>query len=80
MSFSDRDGYQVFRCMVSDFLEHFQNSLSSGEPELDKEEVKVSSSECEQSVFSNGRRIPRTFFKLAGGDVNVLKTQRRSNT
>ena len=31
----------------SDFLEHSQNSLSSGEPELDKGEANVSSSDCD---------------------------------
>ena len=30
----------------SDFLEHSQNSLSSGEPELDKGKANVSSCEC----------------------------------
>ena len=36
----------------SDFLEHSQNSLSSGEPELDKGKANVSSSDCDSQCLA----------------------------
>ena len=42
-------------------IEHSQNSLLNGEPKVDKGEVNVLFSDCDS------QRIPRTFFKLAGG-------------
>ena len=41
----------------SDFLEHSQNSLSSGEPEVDKGEANVSFSDCDSQCLATASKF-----------------------
>ena len=61
----------------SDFLEHSQNSLSSGEPEPDKEEANVSSSDRDGQCWRRPVNS-ENFLQTRGWRRNVQKTHRRS--